>query len=93
MGPDDQDDALGSPALENRVENEFSRKNNSSTVPRPTDAMTSQVMLAMTMIFKTFRPTMLTALPTAMMPTAIPAVCHRPASVTPKICSRKPLAA
>src|ERR1700733_14252504 len=93
MGPDDHEDALGSPALENRVENEFSLKNSSSTAPRPTDAMTSQVMLAMTMIFKTFRPTMLTALPTAMMPTATPPVCHRPASLTPKICRRNPLAA
>ena len=48
-------------------------------MPRPTEPMTSQVMLATTMIFSTRRPTMLTAVPTAMMAIAMEAVCHRPA--------------
>ena len=62
-------------------------------MPNPTEPMTSHVMLAITMTFRTCRPTMLTTVPSAMMTIAIVAVSHRDGSVTPKICSRKPLAA
>ena len=55
--------------------------------------MTSHVMLAITITFSTFRPTMLTTVPSAMMTIATVAVTHRDGSATPKICSRNPLAA
>jgi hypothetical protein len=50
-------------------------------------------MLAITMTFKTCRPTTLTAVPSAMIRIATVAVNHRVGSPTPKICNRKPLAA